>query len=245
MILATPSTAGVAGLAIAFAAGVISIATPCSLPLIPGYLAYMSGVSSGEGRQTKRVMGAAALFVCGFAVIFTALGAAASVLGSFLLRQLPLFVKISGAFVIVMGLASLGVLRLPFLYREKRFDLSKIRRGPAGAVPLGMAFAFGWTPCVGPVLGAIFAVAANTQTASHGALLLFVYSLGMGIPFLGLALAYSRAGRTFRIVRRHARGIEITGGVFLIGIGVLLVTGTWQQLLAPVVNLFVRHHWTL
>ncbi|HEU5001326.1 MAG TPA: cytochrome c biogenesis CcdA family protein [Actinomycetota bacterium] len=245
MMLASPSTAGVAGLAIAFAAGVISIATPCSLPLIPGYLAYMSGVSSGEGRQTKRVMGAAALFVFGFAVVFTALGATASVLGSFLLRQLPLFIRISGVFVILMGLASLGVLRLPFLYREKRFDLSKIRRGPGGAVPLGMAFAFGWTPCVGPVLGAILAVSANTTTAARGALLLFVYSLGMGIPFLIFALAYSRAGKTFGFVRRHARGIELTGGILLVGIGLLLVTDTWQQLLAPVVNLFVRHHWTL
>lgn len=245
MILATASTAGAAGLAIAFAAGVISIATPCSFPLIPGYLAYMSGVTSGEGRQTKRVMGAAGLFVLGFAVVFTALGATASVLGSFLFRQLPLFIKISGVFVIVMGLASLGVLRIPFLYREKRFDLSKIRRGPGGAVPLGMAFAFGWTPCVGPVLGAILAVSANTTTASHGALLLFVYSLGMGIPFLLFALAYSRAGKTFGAVRRHARGIEVTGGVMLIGIGLLLVTGTWQQLLAPVIHLFVSHHWIL
>ena len=116
---------------------------------------------------------------------------------SFLLRQQPLITKVAGVFVIAMGLATLGVLRLPFLYREKRFDLNRIRSGPVGAIPLGMAFAFGWTPCIGPVLAAVFAVAANTPTASKGALLLFVYSLGMGIPFLVFAFVYSRAGRTF------------------------------------------------
>src|SRR6266849_1898462 len=199
------STAGAAGLAVAFAGGTLSIASPCSWPLIPGYLAYVSGVGVGETGRTKRVVGAGALFVLGFAIVFTALGATASVLGSFLLRQQPLITKIAGVFVIVMGLAMLGVLRLPFLYREKRFDLSKVRSGPGGAVPLGMAFAFGWTPCIGPVLAAIFAVAANTPTASKGALLLFVYSMGMGIPFLLFAVIYSRAGRTFHALQRHGR----------------------------------------
>ncbi|TMK39071.1 MAG: cytochrome C biogenesis protein [Actinobacteria bacterium] len=236
MLSADVTTAGAAGLAVAFAGGVLSIASPCSWPLIPGYLAYVSGVAVGETGRTRRVVGAGALFVLGFAIVFTALGATASVLGTFLLRQLPLITKVAGVFVIAMGLATLGVLRLPFLYREKRFDLNRIRSGPVGAIPLGMAFAFGWTPCIGPVLAAVFAVAAYTPTASKGALLLFVYSLGMGIPFLIFAFVYSRAGRTFQFLKRHGRVVEQVGGVLLVAIGLFLVTGAWQRLFTPLVR---------
>ena len=241
MIPATPDTAGAAGLAVAFGAGVLSIAAPCSWPLIPGYLAYVSGVGADESGRVRRVMGASGLFVLGFAVVFTALGATASVLGSVLLRHLPLLVKLAGVFVILMGLATLGLLRVPWLYREKRFDLSKIRSGPAGAVPLGMAFAFGWTPCIGPVLGAILTVAAGTQTAGKGALLLFVYSLGLGLPFLAFAFAYARAGRTFRGIGRHGRAIERVSGALLVVIGVLLLTGVYQALF----NSLARYRWSL
>src|SRR4030081_832664 len=184
MLSAGVNTAGAAGLAVAFAGGTLSIDSPCSWPLIPGYLAYVSGVAVGETGRTRRVVGAGALFVLGFALVFTALGAHAWLLAPFVRPTPPLITRVAGVFVIVMGLAPLGVLRLPFLYRERRFDLNRIRSGPVGAVPLGMAFAFCWTPCIGPVLAAVFAVAANTPTASKGALLLFVYSLGMGIPFL-------------------------------------------------------------
>lgn len=243
MILASVTTAGAAGLGVAFAGGVLSIATPCSWPLIPGYLAYVSGVASGETGQTGRVLGATALFVLGFAVVFTALGATASVIGSFLVRETSVFVRVAGVFVILMGLATLGVFRAPFLYREKRFDLSKVRSGPAGAVPLGMAFAFGWTPCIGPVLAAILAVASDAPTAAQGALLLFVYSLGMGIPFLIFGVVYARTGKTFGFVRRNGKTIERVGGVLLVGIGLLLVTGLWQGLFTPLVSLFVRRHW--
>lgn len=246
VILASASThlgAGGAGLGIAFAGGVVAIATPCSWPLIPGYLAYVSGVATGETGQTRRVVGATALFVLGFAVVFTALGATASVVGSFLVKETSLFVRIAGVFVILMGLATLGVFRAPFLYREKRFDLTRIRPGPAGAVPLGMAFAFGWTPCIGPVLAAILAVASDTPTAAQGALLLFVYSLGMGIPFLIFGLVYARTGKTFSFVRRNGKRIERIGGALLVGIGLLLVTGVWQGLFTPLVSLFVRRHW--
>jgi len=237
-------TEGILGLgAVAFAGGVVSIATPYCLPLIPGYLAYLSGVGVGEAGHTKRVLGASALFVLGFAVVFTALGATASELGSFLLQRLPALIKVAGLFVIAMGLVTLGVLRIPLLYREKRLDLRRVRAGPFEAVPLGMAFAFGWTPCIGPVLGAILSTAAVTQTASRGALLLFLYSLGMGVPFLLFALAYARGGRMFGLLRHHGRAIERLGGVLLVGIGVLLVTGAWQRLFTPLARLFVRHHW--
>src|SRR6266481_457175 len=210
-------TGGTLGLAaLSLGAGTISIATPFCLPLLPGYLAYVSGVGAWETGRTKRVVGAASLFVLGFAIVFTALGATASVLGTFLVSRLSLLVKVGGVFVIAMGLTTLGVLRVPFLYREKRIDLNRVRSGPAGAVPLGMAFGFGWTPCIGPVLGAILTTAATTQTASKGALLLSMYSVGMGIPFLLLALVYERAGRTFGILRRHGRAIERVGGVLLV-----------------------------
>lgn len=228
---------------LAFVAGTVSISSPCCLPLMPGYLSYIGGVSAGEAGNRRRVLGAAALFVLGFAAIFTALGVSASAFGGFLLARLPLFIRISGVFVLVMGLAMLGVLKLPFLYREFRFDMSNIRRGPAGAVPLGMAFAFGWTPCVGPVLGGILTAAAATRTVWKGGILLFIYSLGMGIPFLLLALGYSKAGRSLQFLKRHALVIERAGGSLLLAMGVLLITGYWQQLFTPLIRWFSRHGW--
>lgn len=228
---------------LALVAGTVSITSPCCLPLMPGYLSYIGGVSAGEQGNRRRVLGTAGLFVLGFALVFTALGASASAFGGVLLSRLPTLIKVSGVFVLVMGLAMLGLLRIPFLYRELRFDMTKIRRGPAGAVPLGMAFAFGWTPCVGPVLGGILTAAAATQTVWKGSVLLFIYSLGMGIPFLLLALGYSKAGRSLNFLRRHALGVERTGGVLLVSMGVLLITGYWQQLFTPLIRWFSRHGW--
>jgi cytochrome c-type biogenesis protein len=183
------------------------------------------------------------LFVLGFASVFTTLGASASLAGALLLGALPVMVKVAGVFVIFMGLVMLGVLRIPFLYREKRFDLSRIRSGPAGAFPLGMAFAFGWTPCIGPILAAILGAAAVTQTAAQGAALLAIYSLGMGIPFMLIALGYSRAGRTVGFLRRHAMKIEKTGGALLVLMGTLLITGYWTRLFVPLLRLFSRSGW--
>ncbi len=230
---------------LSLAAGVISVTSPCCLPLLPGYLSYISGVSTEEslGQRRRRVVGAATLFVIGFAVVFTALGVSASVLGDFLLGRLPAFWKISGAFVILMGLATLGILKIPFFYRERRFNMRRIRSGPAGAVPLGMAFAFGWTPCIGPILGGVLTAAATTQTLWKGSVLLLIYSLGMGIPFMLLALAYARAGRGFRLLNRYGRVIERAGGVLLVAMGVLLITGHWQRLFVPFIRWFGRLGW--
>ncbi len=234
----------VLGLAsLSFVAGVVSVTSPCCLPLMPGYFSYISGVSAGEEGNRKRVLGAGLLFVAGFALVFTALGATASAFGDFFLSRLPLFIKVSGVVVIVMGLAMLGLLRIPLFYREARFDMTKVQRGPAGAVPLGMAFAFGWTPCVGPVLGAILTSAAATQTVWKGTALLFVYSLGMGIPFLLFALGSSKASRAFGFLRSHGRGIERAGGSLLVAIGVLLITGYWQQMFTPLIRWFSKHGW--
>jgi cytochrome c-type biogenesis protein len=227
---------------LALVAGVVSITSPCCIPLIPGYLSYISGVAGAESGK-RRALFAASLFVLGFALVFTPLGATASLLGSVLLRGLPVFVKVAGVFVILMGLATLGLLKIPFIYREKRFSMNRIRSGPAGAVPLGMAFAFGWTPCIGPILGAILTAAAATQTAPKGAFLLFVYSLGMGIPFILFALAYSKAGSTMGFFKRHALAIERVGGAMLVGMGILLITGFWTRLFVPLIRIFSNLNW--
>lgn len=224
-------------------AGVISITSPCCIPLLPGYLSYVSGVSAGAEGQRGRVLGASALFVLGFASIFTALGASASLAGALLLGALPVLLKVAGFFVILMGLAMLGALRIPFLYREKRLDMSRVRRGPIGAFPLGMAFALGWTPCIGPILATILTAAAATQTAAQGAGLLAIYSLGMGIPFMLIALGYSRAGRTVVFLKRYSREIERLGGGLLVGMGVLLITGYWTRLFVPLIRLFSKYNW--
>lgn len=236
--------------ALAFVAGLISFTSPCCLPLMPGYVSYVSGVASGTPSEHEgsvavrsRTMLAAGLFVMGFATTFTLMGAAASELGTLILRNRLVLGRVAGLFVIVMGLATTGLLRVPFLYRERRFDLGRIRPGPAGAVPLGMAFAIGWTPCIGPVLAGILTAAATVGGAWRGAALLFVYSLGLGVPFLLLALGVARTGRLFRWLRRHGRAIEVAGGSILVLMGVLMITGRWIQLFAPLLRLFSRSGW--
>lgn len=227
---------------LAFAAGVLSFSSPCCLPLMPGYLSYVSGVA-GEGASRGRVVGSAALFVLGFTIVFSALGASASVLGSLLLSNRSVLVQVAGGFVVLMGLAAAGLLRLPFLHREKRPALHRIRTGPAGAVPLGMAFALGWTPCIGPVLAAILTAAAATASLQGAMTLLLVYSLGLGTPFLLLALGYSKAGKTFSWLRRHGGLVERAGGVVLVAMGVLMITGMWTKLFTPLIRLFSRVGW--
>lgn len=228
---------------IAFLAGVIAITSPCCVPLIPGYLSYISGVTGDTPQDRGRVLGTASLFVLGFAVVFTGLGAGASLLGSVLLGSRPLLLKISGIFVIMMGLVMLGAVRIPALYRERRLDMRRMRSGPAGAFPLGMAFAFGWTPCIGPVLAAVLTTAAATQTAAKGAGLLAVYSLGMGVPFMLMALGFSRAGRTVSWIKHHTLKLERAGGGLLIAMGVLIITGYWTRLFAPLIRLFAKGGW--
>jgi len=232
--------------ALALVAGVVSFTSPCCLPLMPGYVAYVSGVAAeGEGSVLvrRRVLGAALLFVLGFATVFTLLGAGASVAGAVLLRNRLVIEKVAGAFVIAMGLVTIGLLRIPFLYREARLDLRRVRTGPLGAVPLGMAFAIGWTPCIGPVLAGILTAAATTRTAWTGAGLLFVYSLGLGIPFLLLAWGQARATRAFGWFRRHGRAIERVGGAVLLLMGGLMIAGQWTRLFIPLIRWFARSGW--
>jgi cytochrome c-type biogenesis protein len=236
----------IAPFALAFVAGLISFTSPCCLPLMPGYVSYVSGVAAEDATTTalkSRTMLAAILFVGGFALTFTFMGAAASRLGSLILQNRLVLGRIAGVFVIVMGLATIGLLRIPFLYRERRFNLARIRPGPSGAVPLGVAFALGWTPCIGPVLAAILTAAATVEGVWRGATLLFVYSLGLGLPFLLLALGLARAGRVFGWLRRHGRMIEVFGGSVLALMGTLMITGTWLQLFTPLIRMFSNTGW--
>ena len=232
--------------ALALLAGVISFSSPCCLPLMPGYVSYVSGVAgSGSGTVVvrSRVLAAAGLFVLGFTLVFTAMGASVSGLGTMLIRHRAGLMQAAGLVVLALGLANLGLLKIPLLYRERRSNMRRISPGPAGALPLGMAFALGWTPCIGPVLAGILAIAASTASPAYGASLLFTYALGLGLPFLLLAAGLAREGRLMRWFRRHGRTIERVGGVVLVAMGVLMITGTWLRLFTPILRLFSRTGW--
>jgi cytochrome c-type biogenesis protein len=231
---------------VAVVAGALSITSPCCLPLLPAYLSYISSlpVSDADERHARRVtLRASLLFVAGFTTIFTILGLGASALGSLFLRNLPVLVRWSGGMIIILGLANMGVLRVPVLQRERRLDLARVPRGPAWAYPMGMAFAAGWTPCIGPILATILGTAAATGTAAWGAFLLVCYSIGLGVPFILLGQGVGRAQRSFDWLRRHGRHVEIIGGALMVAIGVLFVTGHWQRLFIPLQRRFVRIGW--
>lgn len=231
---------------LAVVAGIISFTSPCVLPLIPSYLSYVSGLpisQLGESEARPVVVRASLGFIGGFTVIFTAMGASITLVGSLLLRHLPIILQVAGIFIIVMGLASTGLLRVPFLARERRFDLSRLPNGPKGAFLLGMAFAFGWTPCIGPVLATILAVASASHTVVWGTVLLALYSIGLGIPFLLLALGFSRAKRSLAWLRKHGRSIEVASGLILVAVGILFVTGTWRTLMVPLQAKFAQFGW--
>ncbi|MBO0684272.1 MAG: cytochrome C biogenesis protein [Candidatus Dormibacteraeota bacterium] len=224
---------------LALLAGVLSFSSPCTLPLVPGYLGYMSGVSTSRGRT----LGAACLFVAGFALVFTALGAAASSLGGLLLDHRFLLEKVAGILIVVLGLFVIGLVKAPFLMREGRPLMSRIRPGPGGALLLGLAFAFGWTPCIGPVLAAILALAGTQGTVARGVLLLLLYSLGLGIPFLAAAVAIER----FRVIggwlHRRAAAVDMAGGLLLVAMGALVFLGQFTALLSPALELYSRLKW--
>lgn len=235
------SSAG--GLLLAYIAGLLSFLLPCTLPLLPGYLSYVTGLGADEVQSTEHrgfVVGAAMLFVLGFALVFVALGATASYLGSMLNPYRDTLTRISGVFIILMALFVLGLFRLPLLYREKRFHLSR-EAGAWGAFPLGMAFAFGWSPCIGPVLTSILAFAATTQTVQRGALLLFVYALGLGTPFIGLALLAGRLFSTMGWLKKRALLFNLSGGSVLLVMGVFLVLNRWTEVMAPMMRWYIDH----
>lgn len=183
------------------------------------------------------------LFVAGFTLVFSVLGVAVGLLGSVVTRNLSVIVRIAGVGVIVMGLAMAGLFRVPFLYREWRVDMTRAPKCPRGAFGMGMAFAAGWTPCIGPVLATILAAAAAAGTAAWGGILLVFYSLGLGIPFVLLAVGFSRARGSLAWLRRHARAVETTGGLMLVAVGVLFVSGAWRTFFLPFQRSFAEWGW--
>ena len=218
----------------AFTAGIISFISPCVLPLIPGYLSFISGVSveemksGGKGSKAlRKVTVNTLLFVLGFSCVFVAMGASATFVGEFLLSKLALFNKIAGAIIIILGLHIMGVFRISFLNYEKRFHRKSRPLGPLGSFAVGLAFAFGWTPCIGPILGGILALAANQDTVGKGITLLLSYSLGLGIPFFITAVSFNTFLGFFGWAKRHFRTIEIVAGLLLVVIGFLMFIGSF------------------
>ncbi|HVM08616.1 MAG TPA: cytochrome c biogenesis protein CcdA [Acidimicrobiales bacterium] len=215
---------------LAFGGGMVSFLSPCVLPLVPGYLSLMSGVSLAElgsptAADTRRLLRSTLLFVAGFTIVFVALGASASALGQLLLENKRVLERVAGVLVIAMGLFLAGVIAPGFLQRERRFDVLPSKLGAFAPPVMGMAFAFGWTPCIGPSLAAVLALATNENTLGRGVALLFVYSLGLGVPFVAAGLAFGRLTEVFAWVKRHFRALNVTSGAVLTIVGILLFTG--------------------
>jgi cytochrome c-type biogenesis protein len=229
--LSSDPAAGV-GLFAALAAGIVSFLSPCVLPLVPGYLSAVTGVSAADLNDAgwRKVLGPSLIFVASFSAIFIALGLSATALGSFLNDHLELLTKISGILIILMGLLFVGSLFITRLNREWHVDALLERAGKGGPIVAGAAFAIAWTPCIGPTLGAILTAASLSGSAAHGALLLAVYSAGLAIPFILTALAFSRMTTAFAVVKRHYALIVAIGGVILIAMGILILTGEITQL---------------
>jgi cytochrome c-type biogenesis protein len=231
----TVAAATTVAVPVVFLAGVASFLSPCVLPLVPGYLSYMGGISSGTGtssgiatstRIATRVQGrllvATAAFVLGFTAVFVSLGMSASLIGSFLASNRELLTRLAGGLIVLMGLAFLGVLPLPWLYAERRPLLHPAETAP-GSFFMGLAFGFGWTPCLGPTLAAALGIAASEASPGRGALLLFIYAMGLGLPFILSALGLSRMMGALRWFKEHQRAVTGATGLMLIAVGLLFV----------------------
>lgn len=227
----------------AFLAGLVSFLSPCVFPLVPGYLSYMAGTTVGEARAESgmrwRVTAHAFFFVLGFALIFVMLGAVASEIGVALHQHKLLLERTAGLLLILFGIVMTGLLPLPFVQRERRLHVERGEPALLRSGLIGMAFGAGWSPCIGTVLGSIFALAATASTLSQGVVLLLVYALGLGVPFLLLGLAIDRAVPVVRRVNRYIGPISVAGGVILALTGVLILSGRLATLsgYAPLINL--------
>jgi cytochrome c-type biogenesis protein len=214
---------------VALTAGLLSFLSPCVLPIVPPYLAYMGGVSVTDLHEARaarrRTLLAAAFFVLGLSTVFLLLGAAASALGRAIIGWQGWFVPIAGVVVMVFGAHFLGVIRIPFLAREARIDAGDRGGSAFGAYVLGLAFAFGWTPCLGPILGTILGLAATEADVARGTALLATYALGLGIPFLLVAAFLPRLGGVMAAMKRHMGVIERVSGLLLWTVGLLMLTG--------------------
>ncbi|MGI9862687.1 cytochrome c biogenesis protein CcdA [Moorella naiadis] len=216
-------------LAVAFLAGLISFFSPCILPLLPAYFTYLGGSAAADGRvqdlDRSFLAGRAALFTAGFALIFIILGASAGGLGYLLQAYRPVVNRLGGILIILFGLQVAGIGRLPLLAREKRWELRPRTPGAAASFLLGMAFAAGWTPCIGPVLASILIYAGSQATLLQGMLLLAVYSLGLALPFLAAALALGPVLRSLRKFSRYLPQISLVSGLILVVMGLLVFFG--------------------
>lgn len=230
---------GDVGYLVALLGGVLSFVSPCVLPLVPAYLCFLTGASLAELEEgakggeaasgPARPFGRALAFVLGFSTVFIMLGAGASAISAVLRSHLDIFAMIAGGIVIVLGLHFMGLFRIALLDREARFHTTARPMGPVGAYGVGLAFAFGWTPCIGPILGTILAVAATREGLGEGVALLAVYSAGLGVPFLLAAYGVGAFTRFLARFRGHMRAVEVTVGVLLIATGIAMVTGMLQS----------------
>lgn len=217
---------------LAFTAGVLSFLSPCVLPLVPIYLGYLTGQTTASSVPSRRItVSHAVAFVLGFGGVFVALGASIGLIGYLLLDALPTLIRVGGILLVIMGLHLAGVIRIPFLYMEKRLELQRAESPTLWSSALvGMIFAAGWTPCVGPVLSGILGLAAVSGTALQGAFLLAVYSLGLGVPFLLAAVGLGSLTRSIRRLGPYLRYIEMASGTLLVIVGVLLFFDQFARL---------------
>ncbi|MCS6802283.1 MAG: cytochrome c biogenesis protein CcdA [Chloroflexota bacterium] len=208
---------------VAFLAGLVSFLSPCVAPLVPGYVAYVSGASLDRPAPITRVLGTTLLFVLGFTFVFVALGMSAGLVGAAMEGVRPVLYRAGGALLIVMGLTLIGI-GPRFLQADRRVHLPREALGPAGPVLLGMAFAFGWTPCIGPILASILFYAGTRETVGQAGLLLLAYSLGLGLPFVAVGVGLSRLLGAWRALRRVSGPLSALSGLTLIAVGVLFLT---------------------
>jgi len=234
---------GEPGIAIAFVAGLISITSPCCLPLLPGYLGYLTGLGGDEPARRNRTIAAAGLFVLGFTAVFVALGATASELGALLLYNRVPVARIAGVFIAAMGAFLLLEGRFGFLGRGGDWSQRMAGGSLLTAPVLGAAFAVTWTPCIGPVLGAVLTLAGTTASLRQGVLLLAAYSIGLGVPFLALGLSVARVRPWLRSAGRITAALQPVSGALLVVMGVLLVSDRWLPLISPVLAWYANAHW--
>ena len=221
----------------AFIAGLVSFLSPCVLPLVPGYISIVSGSSldqlkarSKEASLFRTVLLNSVMFIVGFSITFILLGASATWVGQVLVSRMRLLGQLAGLILIVFGIHLMGIFKINFLYKDKRFHNVEKPRGLFGALVLGLAFAFGWTPCIGPILAGILTLASTKQTVTQGMFLLAIYSAGLGIPFLLTSLALNKFLTFYSRFKKHFHAVEVVSGALVIAVGVLILTGSLTRL---------------
>ena len=231
-------------LVLAAGAGLLSFRSPCVLTLVPAYLGYMTGMSAEDIASRRdpstraRILGRSLAFIVGLSAVFSVLGASASFLGQLLLRNQTVLLQIAGLLVIALGLHTLGLIRIPLLYREKRPSFGQGRSGYVGSFLMGASFAAGWTPCVGPFLAGLLALASQEETVSQGVVLLFTYGLGLGLPFVVAGLALGASAPLLRVIKTRMHALEIVSGVMLVGMGLLIFSDRLSVISAWMIRVF-------